>query len=201
VRCRRCCCDITVSSFRLISTNSTTVIYLYDQRNIEEAGTRQSCSIGGGYGSWTEMPHSKSPVGFRTGVHIGKHDQVNHFSDSSKNTFNHQYSAGGHEHSGDLRWLVSGNGGADTISAGSTLSGGAAHISSSPFAFATLADHASLFGAAEHRHVSITGAQEQARTTLLRLSGTTFITLSDHTQITFHNIVLTVHPPPRSSHG
>jgi hypothetical protein len=168
---------------------------------LKRPGFDNHASIGGGYGSWTEIPHSKSPVDFRTGVHVGKHDQDDHSSDSSKNTFNHQYSAGGHERSGDLLWLVSGSGGADTISAGSTLSGGAAHISSSPFAFATLADHASLFGAAEHRHVSITGAQEQARTTLLRLSGTTFITLSDHTQITFHNIVLTVHPPPRSSHG
>jgi hypothetical protein len=151
-------------------------------------------SIGGGCGPWTEMPHRKSPVTFRTGVHIGKHDQDNHSNDSGKNTFNHQYSAGGHEHSGDLRWLVSGNSSADTTSAGSTLSGGAAHIPSSPFTFATLSDHASLDGAADHRHVSITGAQEQARATVISLSGKTFMTLSDHTQITFHDIVQTVHP-------
>jgi hypothetical protein len=153
-------------------------------------------SIAGGYGPWTEMPHSRSLVD----VHIGKRDQDNHSSHSSKNTFNHQYSAGGHEHSGDLGWLVSGNGSADTISADSTSSGCAAHIPSSPFRFATLSDHASLDGAADHGHVSITGAQEQARTTLISLSGTLFITLSDHTQITFHDIVQTVHPPPRSSH-
>lgn len=76
--------------------------------------------------------------------------------------------------------------------AGNTSSGGTPHTPSSPFTFATLADYPSLEGAADRGPVSIAGAQEQA--------GTAFITLPDHTQITFHDIVQMVHPPPRCSH-